>query len=144
MEALAAKRSEVGRATGGLRSDYEDVKTNAKKLAEYRKEAAVIQVANGGAPVRTRTPATPAVVVPAFDQARDDLVVLVLSKIPSLSISDLNEVNELIDALTYPLRNSSAAEYRRPVQDSLTAWGVTLKGELMRSAPRPQPLAEII
>jgi hypothetical protein len=60
-------------------------------------------------------------------------MILVISKLRPLSVSDLNEVNDLIDALTYPLR-----------KQSLTTGGVTLQGELMPRPQRPQPLAKIV
>jgi hypothetical protein len=103
-EAMAAKRAGVGRATGGHRNDCDDVRTHAEKLQEARNEAVAIRVSNGGSPAQQRT-CTPRALVPSpYDKARDDLLLLVISKLRPLSVADLNEVNELIDALTYPLR----------------------------------------
>lgn len=110
MEAMAAKRVAQATAAAAAReasksSDRggQDQITQAEKLEDRRKEAEAIRVANGGAPALVRP--TPAVIeAPKFDTARDNLMILVISKLRPLSTADLNEVNELIDALTYPLR----------------------------------------
>ena len=108
VEAMAAKRAAVGRTTGGQRNDCVDV-TNTEKVAEARDKAVALRVANGGAPAQQRTysapvPTSAEVEARAADNERDNLMILVISKLRPLSIADLNEVNELIDALTYPLR----------------------------------------
>jgi hypothetical protein len=108
VEAMAAKRAAVGRSTGGQRNDCVDV-TNTENVAAARKEAEAIRVSNGGAPAQQRTYAAPTptpaeVEARAADNERDNLMILVISKLRPLSTADLNEVNELIDALTYPLR----------------------------------------
>lgn len=41
---------------------------------------------------------------PTHESGRDDLLILVIGKLRTLSVADLNEVNEYLDALTYPLR----------------------------------------
>jgi hypothetical protein len=69
-------------------------------------------VANGGAPAQVRTYTAPSptpeeIAARTADKDRDNLMILVISKLRPLSITDLNEVNELIDALTYPLRKVS-------------------------------------
>ena len=71
-------------------------------MAESRNTAEAIRVANGGAPAQQRTYNVPAPVEPAYDKERGDLILLVISKLQPLSVADLNEVNELLDALTYP------------------------------------------
>jgi hypothetical protein len=101
VEVMAEKRAAVGQATGGRRNDCVDV-TPAEKKQAARDEAVAIRVANGGAPAQQRTYSAPATL--SKDTTRDDLLLLVIGKLRPLSVADLNEVNDLIDALTYPLR----------------------------------------
>jgi hypothetical protein len=113
VEAMAAKRSALAAATNAARGRNACVdggtETPAEEKREVRKEAEAIRVANGGAPAQQRTYTTPSptpeeVSARAADNERDSLMILVISKLRPLPIADLNEVNELIDALTYPLR----------------------------------------
>ena len=113
--AMAAKRSALASAAATARHDADrgghdpqKNETKAEKLAEARKEAEAIRVANGGAPAQVRAPRAPVPAAPApvatYDKERDDLMILVISKLRGLSVADLNEINDHIDALTYPLR----------------------------------------
>jgi hypothetical protein len=111
---MAARRSEQNRAAQAAqvasrsRCETPNTKTHAEKLQEARNEAEAIRVANGGAPAQQRTYNAPAVVeAPTFDKERDNLILLIMNKLQPLSTADLNEVNGLIDALTYPLRKQS-------------------------------------
>jgi hypothetical protein len=125
MERMAARRAEqsrLGGSTGGRpsqepgRNACVEVIPAAEKKAEARKEAEVIRVANGGAPAQQRTYSAPAKVeVDHADEARDNLMLLVISKLRPMSVADLNEMNDLADALTYPLRARGPIRGERPL-----------------------------
>jgi len=106
---MAARRVERATAAANTRHDAQrngraEHETPSNYDQKRRDEAEAIRVANGGAPAQQRTYAVTASPAPTHDKARDDLLLLVIGKLRTLSVADLNEVNDLIDALTYPLR----------------------------------------
>jgi hypothetical protein len=111
VEAMAAKRQATMVSARAVQlaqrngCDEPKTETNAEDIQERRNTAEAIRVANGGAPAQQRTYSAPAVpATPAYDEKRDDLLLTISNKMRYLTRDDLNEVNDLIDALTYPLR----------------------------------------
>jgi hypothetical protein len=94
-EAFAAKRSEQNRAAAQSRHDAtrndcasHETETKAEYDRKRRSEAEAIRVANGGSPAlsrcaaKQRTYSVPAVVAPSYDKERDDLLLLIYTKLP--------------------------------------------------------------